>query len=114
MTARLMQYAGRLNISVITLGELQTWACRAGVFPRRREALGELLRDAEVLPVSPAIGLRFGELRAALFDAGRPVPELDLFIAATAIEHDLTLVTHNTADYEAVPGLSFTDRVAEP
>jgi len=31
---------------------------------------------------------------------------LDLFIAATALEHQLTLVTHNRGDYADVPGLT--------
>ena len=29
-----------------------------------------------------------------------PMPEMDALIAATAIIHDLTLVTHNTKDFE--------------
>jgi tRNA(fMet)-specific endonuclease VapC len=44
-----------------------------------------------------------------LLDAGRPVPLTDLMIAATAIHHDLTMVTHNVADYTAVPGLRIQD-----
>lgn len=35
---------------------------------------------------------------------------LDLLIAATAIEHNLTLVTRNQADYRDVPGLMLFDR----
>jgi len=34
---------------------------------------------------------------------------LDLLIAATALVHDLTLVTHNTQDFMNVPGLGLAD-----
>lgn len=35
--------------------------------------------------------------------------ELDLFIAAVALVHNLTLVTHNTKDYANIPGLTLED-----
>lgn len=44
-----------------------------------------------------------------LFDAGRPAPDLDLFLAATAQVYGLTLVTHNVQDYALVSGLSLAD-----
>jgi tRNA(fMet)-specific endonuclease VapC len=62
-----------------------------------------------ILDVSPAVAPKFGELRASLLDAGLPLPEMDLFIASTAIVHNLTLVTHNTRDYATVPGLRLLD-----
>lgn len=34
---------------------------------------------------------------------------MDLLIAATALAHDLTLVTHNTHDFAHVPGLRVVD-----
>jgi len=34
---------------------------------------------------------------------------MDLMLAATALVHDLTLVTHNTADFVNVPGLRLED-----
>jgi len=49
------------------------------------------------------IGQSFPEYalqRAVLKRMGRPVGEFDLLIGSTAIIHDLTLVTHNTRDFE--------------
>ncbi|MFL5341570.1 MAG: PIN domain-containing protein [Gemmataceae bacterium] len=37
------------------------------------------------------------------------VATADLMIAAVALEHNLTLVTHNTADFQNIPGLRLDD-----
>ena len=52
---------------------------------------------------------RFGEVRAWQFDHGALSPDLDLLIAAVALVHNLTLVTHNSQDYVNVPGLNQVD-----
>jgi predicted nucleic acid-binding protein len=44
-----------------------------------------------------------------LLDQGRPTMSTDLFIAATALVHDLTLVTHNTRHFQNVPDLAVED-----
>jgi predicted nucleic acid-binding protein len=71
-----------------------------------------LLRVAVVLDVNQAIADRFGSLRAAQLDSGTPIPQLDLFIAATALEHQLIVVTHNTKHFASIPGLQFVDWLA--
>lgn len=109
---RFLQHSGRLHVSAVTVGELYTWALRASAPPDRHEKLQEMLADLTVLPVDADVGRRFGALRAALFDAGRPTPDMDLLVAATAQVHDLTLVTHNVADFACVPGLRVSDWLA--
>lgn len=106
---RFMQYGGRLHVSAITVGELFTWALRANASPRRLQTLLNLLADVTVFDVTTDIGRRFGELRASLLDAGQGTPEMDLLIAATAIVHNLTLVTHNIQDFGNLPGLDLQD-----
>jgi tRNA(fMet)-specific endonuclease VapC len=109
VTRKFLQYAGRLHVSVITLGELLTWALRAKAPPRRSQGIQTLLNDVTVLTVSEDIARQFGHLRAHLLDAGRPTPEMDLWIAATALVHGLTVVTHNTHDFAHIPGLTIDD-----
>ena len=109
LTAKFLQYMGQLHISAITIGELFTWALRAKAPPRRLQSLLNLLNDLQVLEIGESVGRKFGEVRAALLDAGTPVPEMDLLIAATALEHNLTLVTHNVQDYSKIPGLKIDD-----
>jgi predicted nucleic acid-binding protein len=92
-----------LFLSVLTLGEL-----RKGVAAKRRtdggaaDQLGDWVDGIEttfadrVLPIDAATARRWGEL-----SANRTSPVIDTLIAATAIRHDLTLVTRNTRDVES-------------
>ncbi len=100
---------GGLAVSTITVGELFVWAHRSRSAANRLRSLQEFLRDITVLDVTVDVAARFGEVRATLLDSGRPVPQLDLFIAATALVHDLVLVTHNVKDFAPVPGLTVVD-----
>jgi predicted nucleic acid-binding protein len=107
--APFQQYLGQLHISTITLGELFTWAKRARAAPRRLQGVLDLRKDVDVLVADEIVSQKFGEIRAGLLDAGLAAPPMDMMNAATALVHNLTLVTHNTADYANVPGLTVVD-----
>ncbi len=109
---RVIQYGGQLSVSVVTVGELYTWAFRAIAPPRRLAELASFLNDVAIWDVDLDVARKFGEVRAGLLDAGRRAPEMDLLIAATALVHGLTVVTHNTQDYAHVPGLALADWLA--
>ncbi|MBI2939517.1 MAG: type II toxin-antitoxin system VapC family toxin [Chloroflexi bacterium] len=94
-----------LYLSAISLGEI--WE---GVIYSQRPGqdgatLNQLLQVVEVLPVDASIARRFAELRGQLRKTGRPVDNFDLLIAATALCHDLVLLTRNVAHYERIEGL---------
>jgi tRNA(fMet)-specific endonuclease VapC len=112
VTSRFLQYSGQLSMSVVTLGELLTWALRANAPPQRMRALQALLADVNLLDVTGNVAEVFGRVRAELMDIGRPAPEMDLLIAATAMVHGLTVVTHNTRDFLGIPGLRVVDWLA--
>jgi predicted nucleic acid-binding protein len=106
---RFLQYTGGLYISAVTLGELFTWVLRGKSPPSRLQDLQALLNDVTVLDVTVDVARKFGEIRAGLLDRGLPAPKMDLVNAATALVHNLTLVTHNTQDFINIPGLRLTD-----
>ncbi len=58
-----------------------------------------------LLPVDADVAERFGEVGAALLDRGQAVATPDLLIAATALVHDLTLVTGNVRHFSMIEGL---------
>jgi tRNA(fMet)-specific endonuclease VapC len=106
---RFLQYGGGLSISTITLGELFTWALRAHAPRRRLQDVQDLLKLVSLRDVTRDVAVKFGEIRAALLDQGLPVGEMDLLNAATSLVHNLTLVTHNRADYANIPNLTVVD-----
>ena len=112
VTNRLLQYTGGLHVSMITVGELYTWHFGLTPPPRRLVALQEMFGEMNLLPVTHEVARKHGELRATLFDRGLPAPDMDLIIAATALVHELSLVTHNTNDFMNVPGLRLIDWLA--
>lgn len=105
----MLQYMGRISVSAISVGELMTWALRRAAPAKRLIGVRQLLGDLDILPMTPEIAEEYGRLRAALLDAGHPTPEMDLWIAATAVHHDLVLVTHNARHFVHVPGLAVED-----
>ena len=109
---RFLQYMGRLNVSVVTMGELYDWALRAHASPKRLLALDCLLKEVTVLDVDLVIARKYGELQAGFRDIGQAAPELDLFIGSTALILGLTVVIHNIQDFARIPGLHIVDWLA--
>ena len=107
-----MRLHGRLHVSTVTVGELYTWALRTTVPAQRLADLQGFLSHVSVLDLDVTVARKFGEIRAALFDAGTPRPALDLFNAATALAHGLVMATHKVQDFAGVPGLSIEDWLA--
>jgi predicted nucleic acid-binding protein len=96
-----------LSISVVSMAELVE-GVRNSATPKNDELeLRKFLRGVRVRVVNARIAERSGTIRAELRRANRQIAHrtLDIFIAATAIEHDLTLVTRNVKDYRDIPGL---------
>jgi tRNA(fMet)-specific endonuclease VapC len=56
---------------------------------------------------------KYGELRYMLEKQGMKIGDMDMFIAATALEEDLILVTGNTEHFERIPGLKIENWLKE-
>ncbi|MCC6509437.1 MAG: type II toxin-antitoxin system VapC family toxin [Pirellulaceae bacterium] len=106
---KFLQYSGGSAISVITAGELWTWVQRGNAGARSKQTVIEFIDSMDIIDVDLQIALEYGRLRGTLLDAGTPMPDIDALLAATALHLDLTLVTHNTADFSSVPNLRLLD-----
>ena len=104
----------RLYLSAITIGEVKRGIERLPPSPRRERLETWLTNDlldrfeGRVLPIDTPVMLRWGILRAQLDRIGRTLSPMDSLIAATALSHDLQLVTRNRRDYEGT-GVSIVD-----
>ena len=91
-----------LYLSVLTLGEIRKGVEQLPASARRQTLFDWLSVDlpnyfvGRLLPIDQLVADRWGTLLA---NAGRPLPAIDALLAATAIEHQLTLVTRNTKDF---------------
>lgn len=96
---------GAVCTSIIVACELRFGATRRGsaALLAKVEAL---LGTLEVLPLNEGVDRRYGELRAALENAGTPIGAMDYLIAAHALALDLTLVTDNAGEFARVPRLA--------
>ncbi len=93
-----------LYVSVMALGEIRKGIDRIAKHDANQSIvlerwLSELRAQflERVLHVSPEVADRWGRLQGI-----RPLPETDALIAATAIWHDLVLVTRNECDFSGL------------
>jgi tRNA(fMet)-specific endonuclease VapC len=95
------------------LSELYVWAySRTNSAPAVQRIESDLLPDVVVLDFDAVCAQKFGVVRAQMLLAGLAVSRLDMLIASVALVHDLTLVTHNTSDFQHIPGLRLDDWLA--
>ncbi|MGO9271801.1 MAG: type II toxin-antitoxin system VapC family toxin [Terriglobia bacterium] len=94
-----------LFLSVMTLGEICKGIDMLPVSRKRKELQVWLEVDVRswyagrILPVTESIAERWGHLAATAKHRGNAVAVVDAVIAATALEHGLTLVTRNVKDF---------------
>jgi predicted nucleic acid-binding protein len=93
---------GNLVVDAIILGELSI-GILALPRGRKRKQLEQwfdaLAQTIECLPWDAAISRRWATLVVDVKQKGETMPLLDGMIAATALQHDLTMATRNTRDF---------------
>ena len=89
--------------------ELYHGATKYGASDRRRTALDGFLAPYRSLAFDSACVPNYARIRDEMERAGHVIGGNDLLIAAIALTHDLTLVTHNSGEYNRVSGLRVED-----
>lgn len=94
-------------ISVVTVSELLHGVHRAsGARRARRSAFVEHLLDGlQAIPITEPVARVHADVWAQLARRGQVIGAHDLWIAATAIAHGLSLATGNVDEFRRVPGL---------
>ena len=92
--------------SAVVIGELYSGAFRSADSARHLENIERRVLPAlSVLPYDVAAARVYGDVRARLETAGTRLADADLQIAATALQHELELVTGNLRHFQRVPDL---------
>ena len=100
---------GEAMLSVITAGEFYYGVARAPVSKLRDQRAQRLLDFFGLLPLDAEVAASYGTVRADLRRAGTPIGPNDLWLAAQALAHGLTMVTRNTREFQRVSGLKVED-----
>jgi toxin FitB len=103
-----------LVVDSIILGELCIGILALAPGRKRRQLeqwFGALMQTIECLPWDATISRRWAKLVVDLKQKGKTMPLLDGMIAATALQHDLTIATRNTRDFKKA-GLKVFDPFA--
>lgn len=94
-----------LALSFMTVAELFQWAILRQWGDRRVAQLEQYLSNYLIIPVDQLLCREWAQIRADQQSAGRVISPQDAWIAATAIRHDFSLVTHNIKDFREIPNL---------
>ena len=98
-----------VTIPAVVVYEIETGIAKSTDPDKRKGQLAELLDAVTVLPFDIDSARRAARLRARLERQGTPIGPMDTLIAGTALAHNATLVTHNTAEFQRIPELQVAD-----
>ncbi len=94
-----------LILSFMTIAETDRWTLERIWGEKRKQKLADFLKDFIVIYSDRALCLKWAETMQSAKRNGRPIQTADAWIAATALLHDIPLVTHNYKDYAGIDGL---------
>jgi tRNA(fMet)-specific endonuclease VapC len=98
----------------MTVAELDRWALERIWGDVRRARMEQHLRNFVVYPFDRSLCLRWAEAVDSARRNGRPIGVADAWIAATALEHDIPLITNNAGHYAGVEGLTVVAEISQP
>lgn len=93
-----------VDIPHVVLGELLLGAYRSSNTPKHIAQIRDFMKRCNILSADVATADVYAQTKADLLKKGKPIPENDIWIAATALQHNLTLVTMDK-HFQEVEGL---------
>ncbi len=100
----------QIVVSFMTVAELKHWALKRCWGANRLDKLDEQLRQVVVYAVDLDLCQKWAEVMIGAAQRGRPISPQDAWIAATALQENLPLVTNNAKDFDGIPGLTVISR----
>jgi len=99
----------QLAVCSVVKAELFFGSLRSQNPTKSRQMQDDFLKELISLPFDDAAAEHYAQIRANLTSTGELIGPNDLIIAAIALTHNLTLVTHNTAEFSRVKTLQLED-----
>ena len=94
-----------IAISWVTIGELYEGTFGNPDPQAHLATLREFLQPLEKLGLNDAIMEQFAKIRSTLRRQGQIISDFDILLAATALHHDLTVLTRNTRHLNRIPAV---------
>jgi tRNA(fMet)-specific endonuclease VapC len=98
--------AGLVYVSSVVLGELYFGAYKSNLQQKNMIQISTFVANSNVLYCNIDTARQYGLIKQQLQDKGRPIPDNDIWIAAVALQHGLTLATRD-AHFRAVENLTY-------
>ena len=102
------------RISQVTVAELRYGAECSDYPVRRHRDVDEFCEYVSVVPINDAIINVYAAQKARMRKHGLLIADFDLLIGATAVYHELVLVTNNTKHFERMQSLQLENWMQEP
>lgn len=103
---KLLSTADDVFVPVVAVGELYYGAYRSQRVEENRQNVAAFIASRVVLNVDTDTADVYGQVKQGLRAKGRPIPENDIWIAAIAIQYDLTLIADD-AHFDEVDNLNW-------
>jgi tRNA(fMet)-specific endonuclease VapC len=95
----------RISVSWVTVGEIYEVAFDSVNPEAHLVSFRRFLAPIRIVNLNEGIIERFAETRSFLRRRGQLISDFDLLLAATALHHDLTVLTFNRRHFERIPDL---------
>lgn len=97
--------SGASLVTTTSIMELWEGIHHADSTRNERKRVEELLEDVREVPFDRECAMKAGKVNEALVSAGEPIDVEDVMIGATAIVHDVPVVTRNVSHFDRIDGL---------
>ncbi len=94
-TVKKVEQYSEIYLPVIVCGEIVFGATISGNPVKNKEKVAEFIARSQILIADIEVARQYAEVRKHLQQKGKPIPENDIWIAATAYAHGLKLITRD-------------------